>query len=48
MISGHPRELDEASLRGLRAEFMAKPFAPEALLVRVGAILADAAASSST
>lgn len=48
MISGHPRELDEASLRGLRAEFMAKPFAPEALLVRVGAILADATASSST
>ena len=46
VISGHPRELDDTALRGLRAEFMAKPFSPEALLDRVSAILADAGAAS--
>jgi len=39
LISGHARDIDDSELRGLGAEFLAKPFTPDALLDRVDAIL---------
>ncbi|MEZ4379859.1 MAG: ATP-binding protein [Nannocystaceae bacterium] len=41
VVSGHARAIDDDELVALRAEFMAKPFTPEAILERVNGILAQ-------
>jgi CheY-like chemotaxis protein len=46
VISGHARDIDDDDLVTLRADFMAKPFTPEAMLERVNGLLAQASDAS--